>query len=250
MARNPTAPASGPTTLCIDIGGTHLKAGLIDASGTPVGEKARVETPHPSPPEMVMDLLDDLARGLGAFDRVSVGFPGIVRRNAVLSAPKLGDDVWHNYPLGAQLEMRLGRKTRVLNDATVQGLGVIAGEGVECAITLGTGFGFALFEDGRASTRMEMSLHPIHKDTSYNDWLGNAALDKAGRKKWNKRVARAIEVLQDVVAFDMLYIGGGNARLVDVTLPRNARTVSNEAGILGGVRLWDSRLDERFAPAA
>ncbi|HEX4260914.1 MAG TPA: ROK family protein, partial [Acetobacteraceae bacterium] len=243
MAQFRQAQVADPVTLCIDIGGTHLKAGLVDASGGEIGKFVRCETPHPSPPEQVTDLLDGLARQLGACDRVSVGFPGIVRRGVVMSAPKLGDKAWHAYPLAAQLALRLGRGVRIANDATVQGLGVIGGEGVECAITLGTGFGFALFEDGRPSTRMEMSLHPIHKDLSYNDWLGAAALRHAGPRKWLKRVQHVIEVLEAVVAYDMLYIGGGNARLIDFKLPMNVRTVENEAGILGGVRLWERRYD-------
>ena len=144
MSDNPhTEAPKGPLTLAIDIGGTGLKAGLLDAEGNMVGTRARVETPHPAPPEAVLPALVGLAHCLGAFERVSVGFPGVVKGTKIVTAPNLGTDAWVGYDLGAVLQDRLGRPVRVLNDATVQGLGVITGQGVECVITLGTGFGFA-----------------------------------------------------------------------------------------------------------
>jgi polyphosphate glucokinase len=50
-----------------------------------------------------------------------------------------------------------------------------------------------------------------------------------------------------LVGFDTLYIGGGNAKQLDLTLPPNVRLVANQAGITGGVRLWDRALDSVFA---
>jgi polyphosphate glucokinase len=44
----------------------------------------------------------------------------------------------------------------------------------------------------------------------------------------------------------MLYVGGGNARRITFALPINVKTVSNTAGITGGVRLWESSLDDLF----
>ena len=89
-----------------------------------------------------------------------------------------------------------GKPTRVLNDAGVQGHGVIEGKGVEMCITLGTGFGCALFVDGRYVPNLELAHHPFRKDRTYEEYVGAEALDKVGKKKWNKRVARVISQLE------------------------------------------------------
>ena len=77
--------------------------------------------------------------------------------------------------------------------------------------------------------------------------MGEAALETAGWRRWNKRVHKIISILETVITYDMLYIGGGNARLIEPPLPANVKIVSNVAGITGGVRLWDGRMDHAFA---
>jgi polyphosphate glucokinase len=233
--------------LAIDIGGTGLKAGILDAVGTMISGPEHIPTPHPSAPADVLAHLTDMIRSLGAFDRISVGFPGVVRAGRVLTAPNLGTDVWHGFPLGADLEDRLGKPTRVLNDASVQGLGVISDIGLECVITLGTGFGFALFQNGLLAPHMEMGQFPATKDKTYDLYLGNAALKKIGRPKWNKRLQRAITCLDTLLMYDTLLIGGGNARNIDFDLPPNVRIVPNAAGITGGVKLWAPKMEPAFA---
>ncbi len=248
------APASarptGPVTLAIDIGGTGLKAGLLDLAGRLIGERARVATPRPSTPDAVVPHLQTLGEQLGQFDRVSVGFPGVVQKGVVKTAPNLGTKAWAAYPLSDTLAQRLGKPVRLLNDATVQGLGVIAGQGLECVITLGTGFGFALYQDGRLGPHLEMSQHIVWKDMTYDAYLGVKALEEVGKKRWRKRVERALDQLRVVINFDTLYIGGGDARLIDFTLPADVRIVSNDAGITGGVKLWDVALDDAFQGGA
>lgn len=239
---------SGPMTLAVDIGGTNLKAGLLDAQGAMVGERARVPTPHPAPPADVVPAIVGMAHTLGQFDRISVGFPGVVSRGVVKTAPNLGTPAWAGYGLAAALQERLGRPVRMLNDATVQGLGVIRGQGVECVITLGTGMGFALYEDGRVGPHLELSQHLARKDMTYDEYLGNAALKRVGRRRWRKRVERSLHALRVLVNFDVLYIGGGNASTLDMKLLPDIRIVDNAAGITGGVRLWDPALDGMFAP--
>ena len=85
---------------------------------------------------------------------------------------------------------------------------------------------------------LELAHHPIHKDMTYNDYVGNLALKKTGKKHWNKRVLRTIEILYSLLHYDRLYIGGGNAANVTAKLPRNTKLVSNVAGIEGGAALW------------
>jgi polyphosphate glucokinase len=237
-------------TLAIDIGGTRLKAGLLNEKGAMVAGPNRVNTPAHPKPQVVVDALVELARPLGDLDRVSVGFPGVVRNGHVLTAPNLGTAEWRNFPLQAALSRKLGKPTRILNDAEVQGLGVITGKGLECVITLGTGMGFALFQDGRPAPHLELSQHPIHKGKTYDQFIGVAAYKDVGRKHWNRRLRRVLTCITTLVGFDTLYIGGGNAKEIDLDLPPNIHPVSNEAGITGGVRLWDSALDPIFAPGA
>ncbi|HYZ64726.1 MAG TPA: ROK family protein [Acetobacteraceae bacterium] len=235
-----TAPdLAGPVTLTLDVGGTGLKAGRLDRQGQLIGEHLRVPTPHPSPPAVVVPALVGMANALGGFDRVSVGFPGVVRGGRVLTAPNLGTEDWAGFELAAALQERLGRPVRMLNDATVQGLGVITGRGVECVITLGTGFGFAVYEDGRVGPHLELSHHIIRGKRTYDEYLGVAAFLRVGKRRWNRRVRRMLVQLRILVNWDKLYIGGGNARQIDFELPADARTVSNDAGITGGVRLWE-----------
>jgi polyphosphate glucokinase len=237
----------GPLTLALDIGGTGLKAGVLDAEGTLIVPHARVDTPKKGTPSDLVEALVGLIKPLGSFDRVSVGFPGVVRGGHVMTAPNLGTDSWRDYPLAPVLMDRLGKPVRMLNDASVHGLGVIKGTGLECVITLGTGFGFSLFDNGHLAPHLELAHHPIHDDKDYDQYIGEAALKSIGPKRWNKRVAHALDCVRTLTYYDVLFIGGGNARHLKIPLEQNVHIVPNDAGITGGVRLWDAKLDAAFA---
>lgn len=238
--------ATRPLTLAIDIGGTHLKASILGPDGTMAGEEERVETPHPAPPDVVVPALVALVQKLGRFDRISIGFPGVVKRGAVQTAPNLGTEAWAGFGLARALSQALGKPARMLNDATVQGLGVIEGHGLECVITLGTGMGFSLFEDGRPAPHLELSQHVIHKDKTYDQWIGDAALRRVGKKRWLRRVEKVLAQIQTVVNYDTLGVGGGNARHIKFELPPNVRIVPNSAGLTGGIKLWEKAVDPLF----
>ena len=240
----------GALTLAIDVGGTRLKAGLLDQDGKIVAGPNRLDTPSHPTPGVVLDVLVGLAGPLGDFDRISVGFPGVVRHGQVLTAPNLGTAEWPHFPLAASLTDKLGKPVRMLNDAEVQGLGVIAGKGLECVITLGTGMGFALFQDGRPAPHLELSQHPIHKRKTYDQFIGAAAFKAVGQKRWNRRLRRVLACITTLVGFETLYIGGGNAKEVELELPPEIHLVANTAGITGGVRLWDKILDQMFTVGA
>lgn len=237
---------SGPHTLAIDIGGSHLKAVVLDASGAETTAHVQEVTPHPAPPEQVLELLDRMTRALPAFDRVSVGFPGVVRRGNVITAPNLGTAAWHEYPLADELARRWGHPARVLNDAEVQGFGVIEGKGLECVLTLGTGFGSAIYRDGELMPHLELGQHPVWKGKTYDQYVGEKALETKGVDKWNRRVQRVIDMVHTLINYDRLYLGGGNARRIDFALPPDVTLVSNEAGLTGGIYLWDARMDRFF----
>jgi len=239
-------PAGEKLTLAIDIGGSHLKAGVLNSTGEMVSGPARVVTPKPAKPAAVVTALVELAKPLGQFGRISIGFPGVVRMGRVLTAPNLGTKVWHTFPLAGELSKELGKPARLLNDASIQGLGVISGQGMECVLTMGTGMGFALFENGRLGPHLEMSQHPVKTGKTYDQYVGEAALQDIGRGHWNRRMRKVIGIMEALVTYDTLYIGGGNARHLEQPLPDRVKVVSNEAGITGGVRLWDERMDVAF----
>jgi polyphosphate glucokinase len=225
-------------TLAIDIGGSHLKASVLDDTGAMLAEPVRIDTPVGAPPPEIVEALARMVGPLAPFDRVSIGFPGVVRQGRVLTAPNLGHDGWAGFDLAAAMSGKLGREVRVLNDADMQGLAVIAGKGVEVVVTLGTGFGTAIYVDGRLGCHLELAHHPFRKGETYDEQLGNAARKRAGNAKWNRRVRRAIRNLRTLTTFDHLYLGGGNAKKVMLELPPDVTIVANSAGIAGGIALW------------
>jgi polyphosphate glucokinase len=225
-------------TLAIDVGGSGLKASVVDEHGRLLTDRVRVDTPVGSPPGEIVEVLTRLVAPLGTFDRVSVGFPGVVRNGRVLTAPNLDNKGWKDFDLARALGRKLGKPVRVANDADVQGLAVISGHGVEMVVTLGTGFGTGLYLDGRLAPHLELSHHPFRKGESYDEHLGNAARKRVGNRKWNKRVLKAIRCVRALTSFDHLYIGGGNAKKIDFELDPDVTLVSNAAGLKGGVALW------------
>lgn len=230
-------------TLAIDIGGTGLKATVLDASGALLCERVRIDTPVGSPPAAIVALLVELVRDLPAYDRVAVGFPGMVRNGTVRTAPNLGHDEWYGFALAAALQQELGRPVRLANDADVQGFAVITGKGVEMVITLGTGFGTALYDNGRLCPHLEISQQPFRKGETYDEQLGNAARKRVGNDKWQQRVLRAINNLRTLVHFDHLFLGGGNAKKLTVDLPADVTVIDNVAGLAGGAGLWRNQGD-------
>ncbi|MGH7639330.1 MAG: ROK family protein [Candidatus Dormibacteria bacterium] len=239
-------------TLALDVGGTGIKAQSLDPSGTALGHEARLETEYPLPPERMIQVFQQLASQVPAFDRASVGFPGVVRSGLVISAPhfiRVGGDgtavspelqaAWNRFDLAEATERALGRPARIGNDAEVQGMAVVQGHGLEVVVTLGTGYGSAIFQGGRLAVHLELAHHPCHHGKTYNEYVGEAARRKVGTKRWNQRVRRTIELLRALLFFDHLYVGGGNSAHVNGTLPDDVTLVDNTAGLLGGIRLWE-----------
>ena len=227
-----------PVTMSIDIGGSGLKAMLLDPSGKPVSERQRVVTPAVPTPDAVLAGLEELRKLLPKFDRVSVGFPGVIKRGTTWTAANLNPG-WVGFPLAAELEKRWKKPARVCNDAAVQGYGAIKGVGVELALTLGTGLGSSLCTDGRLCPGLELGHHPWRtKGMCYEDYLGRRGLDKFGKKIWTKYLQSAIAQTSATFNWDHLYLGGGNTKKIDFVLGKNVSIVSNESGLLGGVALW------------
>jgi polyphosphate glucokinase len=242
----PTAPVpgasttpTGPITLTIDIGGSGLKALLLDAAGKPVSERQRVPTPAVPTPAAVLDGLDELRKLLGNFDRVSVGFPGVVKHGCTYLGFNLHPLWAGGFPLQKELEKRWKKPVRVGNDADVAGYGAIKGNGVELVLTLGTGLGAALFTNGHLVPGLELGHHPWRKKgMTYEDYIGRRGLDRFGKARWNDFLEAAIKQTEQLFNWDHLYLGGGNTKKILFKLPDNVSIISNEEGLLGGVVLW------------
>jgi polyphosphate glucokinase len=238
--------AEAPFTLGVDIGGTNVKASVLNREGGLVAEQVRTPTPKPATPKAVLKAIAELAARLPSFHRISVGFPGVVKSGTTITAPNLGTEYWAGVRLIEILSQQFGAPVRVLNDAAVQGLGVVQGQGLECVLTLGTGVGCALFRDRRLLLPLELGQHRVRKGKTYDQYIGQAALARKGAEAWNRRVARALGYVAELTVCDTLYVGGGNGRKITFKLPPNVKIVSNTAGITGGVRLWEHSLDELF----
>ena len=243
-----------PFTLAVDIGGTGLKASVLDADGAMVADRVKIPTTYPLPPEKLVASLTKLVAPLPKAERASVGFPGMVRDGMVLSAPHFSTKegpgtlidhhlvkLWSRFDLASTLTEAFGLPTKVANDADIQGAAVVSGEGLELAITLGTGFGTGLFYEGQLMPHLEIAHQPFRKGETYNEQLGEVARKEVGEVRWNKRVHKVIVNLRALMFFDHLYISGGNSRrVVRHDLPDDVTIVDNTAGILGGIKLWRS----------
>jgi polyphosphate glucokinase len=244
------------TTLAIDVGGTGLKASVLDAKGNMTTDRVRIVTPYPCPPEVLVDNLLALVKDLPEYNRVSVGFPGLVRHGKVYNIPAFSRaeyggpldpqyaKMWRGYDLAHALAQAFDLPVKVANDADVQGCAVVAGTGFEFVMTLGTGCGTALFSNGKLLPHMELSHAPFRHGDDFDEQIGNAARKAIGNKRWRKRVVAAIETFDRFLFFDHIYIGGGNAKHFPAAkLGANATIVPNTAGILGGIRIWDMDYD-------
>ena len=229
---------TGLKILSIDIGGSHIKATIVNSAGELQIDYQKVVTPVPADPSHVIASIKKLVSSFPPYDKISVGFPGYVKDGTVVTAPNLGTEAWEGYPLSKKLTQAIGKPAKVVNDADLQGLGVASGKGFEIVITLGTGFGTALLRDGILLPHIELAHHPLLKNITYDDYIGERALKKAGIKKWNKRVRRILQILKTVFNYDRLYIGGGNAAKLNFTMEKNMIIVSNSEGIKGGAKLW------------
>lgn len=239
-------------TLAIDVGGTSLKASVLNAKGAMIADQVKIPTPYPCHPREFMAAIAKLTSRLPAAHRVSMGFPGLVRHGKVVEVPSLSRDVyggpadpatvqqWRGFDLAAELSAAFKLPAKVANDADVQGCDAVKGIGFEFVMTLGTGVGTALFDDGRLLPHLELSHGPFRPEGTFDVLLGEAQRRQVGKKEWIDRVVEAIEVFYQSLYYDHIYVGGGNAaRLKKTDLGPRATIVPNKDGILGGVRIWE-----------
>lgn len=224
--------------LAIDIGGSHIKATLLNAEGDFLDKYEREDTPKVPSPSKVLDLILTISQRFPGYDKIAAAFPGYIKNGVVKTAPQLGTSLWKDYNLAKSLEIVLGKPARVINDADFQALALSSGNGTELVITLGTGFGSGFLHNGNLLPHLELSQHPITRKKNYDAYAGNEAFEKIGKKKWNKRMKKIICTLKTVFNYDHLYISGGNAKYISFKLDDNISIDNNRDGIKGGSLLW------------
>lgn len=224
--------------LSIDIGGSHIKATILNAGGELQGVYHSIETPPLPDPEKLLATIKNLVSKFPAYDKISVGFPGYIKEGIVFTAPNLAPKKWAGINLRQILQNEFNCPVQIVNDADMHGLGVVNGSGLEMVITLGTGMGFALYVNGILLPHIELSQHPFVTNKNYDRYIGNKALKKTGTKKWNRRIQKVLLVFKQVFNYDHLYICGGNSRKINNKPDKNITIVSNEDGIKGGAKLW------------
>ncbi len=220
--------------LMVDVGGTNVKVMACyegEMRRMPSGEKLTAS-------EMVRGVLE-LASDL-EFDRVSLGFPGLVEHGKpVLEPPNLGDG-WVDFDFAKAF----GKPVRIINDAAMQALGNYS-SGRLLFLGLGTSIGTAVIVDDIV-VPIEVGLIKLTRKERLMDRLSKVALKRDGQEHWTEAVVEAVELLQNVFKPDETVLGGGNARLVD-PLPANCRCVDNRSAYVGAQRLWEG--SDLFASA-
>lgn len=248
------------TTLAIDCGGGGIKASVLDETGTMRAQPIRIPTPYPLTPALFVTTLTELAADLPRATRATVGLPGMIRHGVVISTPhyvtRSGPRTrvmpelvteWHGFDAQTALESALDMPIIVVNDAEMHGAGVVAGQGLELVMTLGTGLGCAIFDGGHLAPHLELSQAPVRWGLSYDTYIGEHERRRLGDALWSRRVTRVVEGLRPVFLWDRLYLGGGNSRhitpIVVTRLGDDVVIVPNAAALVGGARVW--QLEQR-----
>ena len=217
--------------LVIDIGGNSVKV-LVTGETEP---RKFPSGPALTPRQMVstvVKLTEDWHCGV-----VSVGFPGRVRDNRVVSEPVNLGHGWVHFDFAKAF----GHPVKVINDAAMQALGSYRG-GKMLFLGLGTGLGSALIVDGNIMP-MELGQLP-YKDGTYETYLGLKGLKRLGITKWREFVHQVVVKFISALELDEVVIGGGNVTKLD-KMPPGCRAGDNALAFRGGFRLWEKNGSRR-----
>ena len=211
---------------------------MIGEAGRFLTERVRVDTPVGRPPKEIVEALVRLVAPLGAYDRVAVGFPGVMREGRVLTAANLDNEGWKGFDLAGAL--RRPSASRCASPMTPTCRAWPSSRARASRWSSRSAPASAPGSTSTAGSRRTWSCRtiPSARARRNEDQLGNAARKRIGNPKWNRRVKKAIRNLRSLTSFDHLYIGGGNARKIDFALDADVTVVANDAGIRGGIALW------------
>jgi polyphosphate glucokinase len=221
--------------LVIDVGGTSVK---IEAEGE--SESRRFA----SGPSMTVQQMVSGVKRLAAdwkYDRISIGYPGVVKQNQPVTEPHNLAPGWVKFDYAAAFRCPV----RIINDAAMQALGSYKG-GTMLFLGLGTGLGSALVVDGIV-VPMELAHLPYRKST-YEEYVGVHELEREKKKKWRRQVEDVVERLTAAFYPDDVVLGGGNSKQLK-ELPPGCRLGDNDNAFLGGFRMWAGQPSPRSRAA-
>ncbi len=237
--------------LGIDIGGSGIKGAPVAlATGKLVAERVRLETPAKGKPDEVLAIVCEVARRFRTEGPIGVTFPGVVVRGTIHTAANMDKD-WIGLNLQTELRRRLRRPIVAMNDADAAGVAEMrfgAGKrakGVVVMITLGTGIGCAVFNDGVLLPNTEfghLEIDGVDAETR----AAARARDEEGLSwpDYAKRLQRYLRHLDNLLWPDLVIIGGGVSKkadkflpLIDVRCPLIPAKLLNDAGIVGAALL-------------
>lgn len=214
-----------PAVLSIDVGGSHIKVMTSNDS-----TERKIESGSAMTAAAMVSAIGPLIADL-QYDVVSIGYPGPVRNNRAFAEPVNLGTGW----AGFDFEHSLGKPVKVVNDALMQAIGSYEG-GRMLFLGLGTGLGSAMVLDNVAQP-LELAHLPHKKGRSFEDYVGEAALKKRGKKKWRGHVFEVVERIKAALQPDYIVIGGGNVDKLD-DLPAACLRGDNARAFAGGFRLW------------
>jgi len=222
------APASkSPKVLVIDVGGTHVK--LLATGQT---EPIKIASGPTMTAGKMVRVVQKATRGWD-FDRITLGYPGPVINSRPLREPHNLGGGW----MGFDFAKAFGCPVKLINDASMQALGSYQG-GRMLFLGLGTGLGSAMIVDGLLEP-MELAHLQYKNGKTYEDYLGLRGLERLGKKKWRRHVAKVVGKLRDALEADYIVLGGGNNKKLK-ELPPHARLGNNENAFRGGFRVWQT----------
>ena len=252
--QNPAAAAPvGPLAIGVDVGGSGVKAAVVDtASGLLVSERLRVPTPTPSTPDRVGATIGRLIRRLAKAAAiptdtpVGVGLPGVAMNGRLLTAANI-DPAWIDYPIADKLSKSLKRPVSIVNDADAAGIaemrfGIGVGRpGVVIFLTLGTGVGSGVFNDGVLVPNTEFGQMEIRGRPAERRSAAAARVRRGlSWKAWASDLDEHLQRIEDLMWPTLFIIGGGVSKNADKYIPRlTTRTpvvpasLRNDAGIIG-----------------
>lgn len=238
--------------LGIDIGGSRIKAALVDLGlGKTATKRQRIDTPQPATPGAIVEACAEVASPFGDVSPVGVGFPGVVRDGIVYTAQNLHPD-WIGFHLEEALSDRMGRPVTVLNDADAAGVAEIrfgkgkAVSGSVILLTVGTGLGSALFVDGQLVPNTEFGRMFFGSDKEAEARLAEPAKQRDGltEVEWARRFEEFLQHLEGVFYPEMIIVGGGGAKhfpqvqeQIQTSCALEHAEAKNKAGIIGAA-LW------------
>jgi len=185
---------------------------------------------------MVAGVLDRTADW--SFDVVSIGYPGPVLDDRPEREPHNLGSGW----VGFDFDAAFGRPVRMLNDAAMQALGSYHG-GRMLFVGLGTGLGSTLIAHD-AIVPLELAHLPWREGRTWEEWVGELALERDGVETWRKNVAAMLNAFRQAFPVDYIVVGGGNVRLLAV-LPEGVERGANDNAFRGGFLLWERDADYR-----